>query len=125
MNKYLKLLLKTAACVVDQSVAQVDRASDRVSELMDRGKEVIHPEDHRLRNALSFAARAWCGSGRGHLIRSGERERNPRFDHATNATDQSASELPNRAGWMTGKSRELTIPCSTADHAWKIATVRR
>lgn len=63
MNKYLKLLLKTAACVVDQSVAQVDRASDRVSELMDRGKEVIHPEDHRLRNALSFAAGLGVGLG--------------------------------------------------------------
>lgn len=63
VNKYLKLLLKTASCLVDQSVAQVDRASDRVSELVDRGKEVIHPEDHRLRNALSFAAGVGLGVG--------------------------------------------------------------
>lgn len=63
MNKYLKLLLKTAACVMDQSAAQVDRASDRVSELVDRGKEMIHPEHHRLRNALSFAAGLGVGLG--------------------------------------------------------------
>lgn len=55
MNKFFKLLLKTAVCVMDQSAVQVDRASDRVSGLIDRGKEMIHPEDHRLRNALSFA----------------------------------------------------------------------
>lgn len=63
MNKYLKLLLKTAACVVDQSVTQMDRASERVSGLVDRGKEMIHPEDHRLRNALSFAAGVGVGVG--------------------------------------------------------------
>ena len=63
VNKYLKLLLKTAACVVDQSVAQMDRASDSVSGLVDRGKEMIHPEDHRLRNALSFATGVGIGLG--------------------------------------------------------------
>ncbi len=68
MNKYLKVLLKTAACLVDQSVAQVDRASDRVSELVDRGKEAIHPEDHRLRNALSFAAGLGVGVGAAILL---------------------------------------------------------
>ena len=63
MNKYLRLLLQTAACVMDQSAAQVDRASDRVSELVDRGKKIIHHEDHRLRNVLSFAAGLGVGLG--------------------------------------------------------------
>ncbi len=63
MNKYLKLLLKAAASVMDQSAAQVDRASDRVSGLVDRGKKMIHSEDHRVRNALSFAAGLGVGLG--------------------------------------------------------------
>ncbi len=61
MNNFLKLVLKTAVCVMDQSAAQIDRASDRVSGLIDRGKEIIHPEDHRLRNALSFAVGVGVG----------------------------------------------------------------
>jgi hypothetical protein len=61
VNNVLKLLLKTAVCVMDQSAAQVDRASDRVSGLIERGKEMIHPEDHQLRNALSFAVGVGVG----------------------------------------------------------------
>ena len=97
MNKYLKLLLKTAVCVMDQSAAQVDRASDRVSGLIDRGKEMIHPEDHRLRNALSFAAGLGVGLGAAILFAPASGEVTPRFDHATNAADQSASALAGRA----------------------------
>ena len=61
MNNFLKLLLKTAVCVLDQSAARMDRASDCVSGLIDRGKEMIHSEDHQLRNALSFAVGVGVG----------------------------------------------------------------
>lgn len=69
MNKYAKLLLRTALNIVDQYSDQVDRASDRVSDFVDRGKEMIYPEpDHTLRNALSFAAGIGVGIGAGLLL---------------------------------------------------------
>jgi gas vesicle protein len=67
VNKFLKLFLKTAVYLIDQSTDRVDRAADqvadRVSDLVDRGKEMIQPEDHTLRNALSFAAGLGVGVG--------------------------------------------------------------
>ena len=79
MNKFLKSLLRTAVCVMDQYYDQVDRATervsgmfdrgrDRVSEVVDRGREVIHPERHDLRNLLSFAAGLGVGIGAGILL---------------------------------------------------------
>lgn len=76
MNKFLKSLLKTAVCVMDQYSDQVDRASDRVSryvdrgkDLVDRGKEMVHSrEDHGLRNVLCFAAGLGVGIGAGVLF---------------------------------------------------------
>ncbi len=74
MNKFYKAMLKTAACVLDQYSTQVNRgaervsglvdeASDRASELVDRGKAMIQPPDHTLRNAVSFAAGVGVGIG--------------------------------------------------------------
>jgi hypothetical protein len=63
VNKFLKAVLKTAACAMDQYSTQLDRASDRVAGLVDRGKEMVQPEDHGLRNALSFAAGMSLGIG--------------------------------------------------------------
>ncbi len=74
MSRLYKALLKTAACVLDQYSVQVDRAanrvsgfvdeaSDRASDLVDRGREMIQPPDHTMRNALSFAAGLGVGIG--------------------------------------------------------------
>jgi len=63
MNKLFKLLLKTAIFVIDQSTEKVDRASEGVSEMIDRGKALIQPEDNRMRNAVSFAAGIGIGVG--------------------------------------------------------------
>ena len=63
MNKLFKLLLKTAIFVIDQSTQQVERATDGVSEIIDRSKELIQPEDHRMRNVVSFAAGLGVGIG--------------------------------------------------------------
>lgn len=79
MNNFLKSVLRTAVCVMDQYYEQVYRASDRVSgmvdrgrdrvsELVDRGREVIYPEKHELRNVLSFAAGVGVGIGAGILL---------------------------------------------------------
>jgi gas vesicle protein len=63
VNKLFKLLLKTAMFVLDQTSEQVDRASDSVSGMIDRGKEMIEPEDNRMRNVISFAAGIGVGIG--------------------------------------------------------------
>ena len=63
MNKLFKLLLKTAMFVIDQTSEQVDRASDSVSGMIDRGKEMIEPEDNKMRNVISFAAGVGVGIG--------------------------------------------------------------
>lgn len=54
--------------MMDQYYEQVDRASDRVSDMVDRGREVIYPENHERRNILSFAAGGGVGIGAGVLL---------------------------------------------------------
>ena len=68
MNKFLKSLLRTAVCIMDQYSEEVDRASDRVSEMVHRGREAIYPENHELRNVLSFTAGVGVGIGAGVLL---------------------------------------------------------
>ena len=68
MNKYLKFLIRAAIGVIDQSTAQADRASESVSRLVDRSKELIQPPDRRLHHALSFAAGIGVGIGAAFLM---------------------------------------------------------
>ena len=76
MNKYAKLVVRTALNMLDQYSDQVDRVSDRMSDLVDRGKdlvdrgrEIVYPRhDHTLRNVLSFAAGIGVGIGAGLLL---------------------------------------------------------
>lgn len=69
MNRFLNSLLKTGVCLLNQYYEQVDRASERVSDLVDRGKDlVLEPKDHTLRNVISFAAGMGVGVGAGLLF---------------------------------------------------------
>jgi hypothetical protein len=68
VNKYLKFLIRAAIGVIDQSTAQADRASESVSGLVDRSKELIQPPDRRLHHALSFAAGIGVGIGAAFLM---------------------------------------------------------
>ncbi len=75
MNRYAKLILRTALNLLDDYSGQVDRASDRVSDLMDRGKDLvdrgrdmIYPPDHTFRNVVSFAIGIGVGVGAGLLL---------------------------------------------------------
>ena len=94
VNKLLKLFLKTAVYLVDQSTDHMDRAADqvadRVSGLVDRGREIIQPEDHSLRNALSFAAGLGVGVGAAILFApaSGEEIRSSIKDKVQGFTGQ-------------------------------------
>ena len=69
MNRFLNSLLKTGVCLLNQYYEQVDRASERVSDLVDRGKDlVLEPKDNTLRNIISFAAGMGVGVGAGLLF---------------------------------------------------------
>ena len=68
MNRFLNSLMKTAVCVANQYYEQVDRASERVSDLVDRGRDLVREPDHTLRNVVSFAAGVGVGVGAGLLF---------------------------------------------------------
>ena len=60
MNRVLKSLLKTALYAIDQ----VDRASDRVSDLTERGKAIINRQHNStLSSAASFSIGVGVGVG--------------------------------------------------------------
>jgi hypothetical protein len=68
-NGLLKSLLKATVYFMDQTAEQVDRVSDSASQIADRAKSAIYPEeDHTLRNILSFAAGVGVGVGAGLLF---------------------------------------------------------
>jgi len=69
LNNLVRSILKTAVYIMDQTAEQVDRASDRASEIADDARNAIYPrEDHTLRNLLAFAAGIGVGVGAGMLL---------------------------------------------------------
>src|SRR3954464_9331718 len=69
LNNVVKSILKTAVYIMDQTAEQVDRASDRASELADDARSTFYPrEDHTMRNLLAFAAGIGVGVGAGMLL---------------------------------------------------------
>ena len=72
MNKLLRSLLKTAVYLLEQSDRDTgdmaDRIKDRV-QLTRRARHAIYRrEDHRVRNAISFATGIGLGIGVGMLL---------------------------------------------------------
>ena len=69
LNKLIRSALKTAVYLMDQTAEQVDRASERASEMADTARNAIYPrEDHTLRNLMAFAAGIGVGVGAGLLL---------------------------------------------------------
>lgn len=69
LSKLVRSALKTAVYIMDQTAEQVDRASERASEMADNAREVIYPQrDHTLRNLIAFAAGVGVGVGAGMLL---------------------------------------------------------
>jgi len=69
LNKLIRSALKTAVYLMDQTAEQVDRASERASEMADTARNAIYPrEDHTLRNLMAFAAGIGVGIGAGLLL---------------------------------------------------------
>jgi hypothetical protein len=63
---------------MDQTADQVDRASERASQIAEDARTAIFEEDHTLRHVLLFAAGVGVGVGAGMLLApaSGEETRN-------------------------------------------------
>jgi hypothetical protein len=104
-NSVLKSLLKTAVYVMDQTAEQVDRASDRASQIADDARTAIFPEeDHTLRNVLMFAAGVGVGVGAGLLLApaSGEEIRNSIGEKVQDISDKVKGQKSNQNFGATG-----------------------
>src|SRR3984885_10788464 len=104
-NKVLKSILNTAVYVMDQTSAQVDRATDRASDMADEARTAIFPEeDHTLRNVLVFAAGVGVGVGAGLLLApaSGEDIRNSISEKVQDIRDQVKGRVSSRNYGATG-----------------------
>ena len=104
-NSILRSLLKTAVYIMDQTAEQVDRASDRASEIADEARTAIFPEeDHTLRNVLVFAAGVGVGVGAGLLLApaSGEDIRNSISEKVQDIRDQVKGRVSKRNYVATG-----------------------
>jgi hypothetical protein len=103
-NSVLKSLLKTAVYVMDQTAEQVDRVSDRASEIADDARTAIFPEDHTLRHVLLFAAGVGVGVGAGLLLApaSGEETRNSITEKVQDIGDKVKARVSNRNYGVTG-----------------------
>ena len=98
-NGLLKSLLKAAVYIMDQTAEQVDRASESASQIADRAKSAIYPEeDHTLRNILSFAAGVGLGVGAGILFApaSGAEIRSSIGDRVHDISDKVKGRMSNK-----------------------------
>ena len=69
ISKLVRSALKTAVYIMDQTAEQVDRASERASEMADNARSAIYPQqDHTVRNIIAFAAGIGVGVGAGMLL---------------------------------------------------------
>jgi hypothetical protein len=104
-NNVLKSLLKTAVCVMDQTAEQVDRASDRASQMADDARTAIFPEeDHTLRKVLVFVAGVGVGVGAGLLLApaSGQEIRNSISEKVQDISDKVKGRVSNQNLSATG-----------------------
>jgi hypothetical protein len=103
-NKLLRSTLNTASYILDQTADQVERASDRASEIAEQARSVIYPQqDHTLRNILSFAAGVGVGIGAGILLApaSGAEIRTSISDRVQDISDKVKNRVSNQ-GYATG-----------------------
>ena len=69
MNRTLRSLLKTAVYGMDEFLNRVDRASDVLSHVSDRGRKMVYREEkHTGRTIGAFAAGLGLGIGVGVLF---------------------------------------------------------
>lgn len=103
-NSVMRSLLKTAVYVMDQTTDQVDRASDRASQIADDARSAIFEEDHTVRNVLLFVAGVGVGVGAGLLLApaSGEEIRNSISEKVQDISDKVKGRVSNQNYGATG-----------------------
>ena len=103
-NSVMRSLLKTAVYVMDQTADQVDRASDRASQIADDARSAIFEEDHTVRNVLLFAAGVGVGVGAGLLLApaSGQEIRNSISEKVQDISDKVKGRVSNQKYGATG-----------------------
>lgn len=105
LNKLIRSALKTAVYIMDQTAEQVDRASERASEMADNARNAIYPQqDHTLRNIVAFAAGIGVGVGAGMLLApsSGTELRNSIGDKV----QEISNRVRQRGEYATGTSAQ-------------------
>jgi hypothetical protein len=103
-NSVMRSLLKTAVYVMDQTADQVDRASDRASQIADDARSAIFEEDHTVRNVLLFVAGVGVGVGAGLLLApaSGQEIRNSISEKVQDISDKVKGRVSNQKYGATG-----------------------
>jgi hypothetical protein len=102
-NRFLKSVLKTSVCILDQAAERVDRVADRTSEIGDQANRVVDSaasairpqEDHVFRNLVTFAAGAGVGIGVGMLFAParGVELRNSISDRVKDISDKAKEQV--------------------------------
>ncbi len=89
LNKLLKSALKTAVYLMDETADQMDRVSDRASDLADSARGAMAP-DHTMRNFFTFLLGVGVGVGAGLLLApsSGEELRSTISDKVQDIGDR-------------------------------------
>lgn len=103
-NSILKSALKTAVYIMDQTADQVDRASERASQIAEDARTAIFEEDHTLRHVLLFAAGVGVGVGAGMLLApaSGEETRNSIGEKVQDITGRVKDRMSSHNYGATG-----------------------
>ena len=102
MNRTLRSLLKTAIYGMDEVFDRVDRASDVLSNLSDRGRRLkYHQENYTVRTVGAFAAGLGLGIGVGMLFAptSGKQTRD--------TIGEKVQGISNQVGERFGKEKRI------------------
>ncbi len=90
LDRVVKSILKSVVYIMDEAADRVDRVSDRASEFAENTRSAIYPEDHTVRNLVTFAAGIGVGVAAGMLLApsSGQELRDSISGKVQNITDK-------------------------------------
>ncbi len=101
MNRALKILLRTALNVMEQSDRATEPVREHIADTADLLRRKIRGEDHTLRYVLSFAVGVGVGVGVGILTAPGSGVQN------RNSISEKIREVGKRIKTQSGAGDEL------------------